>query len=219
MLRTNLATRPFYNERVVQLVLWAAAAVIIGLTVFNAVQLRVLSARHGQLLGRVVDDEKRATSLRTDAERARRSVDRAQLETVATAAREANRLIDQRTFSWTELLNRLEATIPPDVRIQAIRPTADREGRLSVSMIVFGHRAEEIEQFVEQLEATGAFHHVYTSAETTNQQGLLEVVLEGRYDPAAATPAGTVTAAPPPPASSTTAKTPAGAASRPAREE
>jgi hypothetical protein len=194
MLRTNLSTRPFFNERIVQLVLGTAALVIVGLTVFNAVQLRALNVRHGQLLGRVVDDEKRAAALRTDAERTRRSVDRTQLDTVAVAAREANRLIDQRTFSWTELLNRLEATIPPEVRIQAIRPESDRDGRLSVSMIVFGHRAEDIEQFVEQLEATRAFHHVYSRSETTTQQGLLEVVLEGRYEPSAAV------STPPPPA-------------------
>jgi hypothetical protein len=221
MLRTNLSTRPFYNERLVQLLLCVAALIIVGLTVFNVVELRLLSTRHGQLLGRVGVDEKRATTLRVDAERARRSVDRAQLETVASAAREANRLIDQRTFSWTELLNRLEATLPPDVRIQTIRPSADREGRLSVTMIVFGHRAEDIEQFVEQLEATGAFQHVYSRSETTNQQGLLEVALEGRYVPSTA--ARDVAGPPPQAAPQATPqdapKAPAPAAARPAREE
>jgi Tfp pilus assembly protein PilN len=200
MLRTNLSTRPFYNERLVQLGLWTAAVVIAALTVFNAVQIRALSLRHGQLLGRVGGDEKRAAQLRADADRARRNVDRAQLETVAAAAREANALIDQRTFSWTELLNRLEATLPDEVRIQSIRPTTDREGRLSVSMVVYGHRAEEMEQFVERLEATGAFQHVYTRTETTTPQGLLEVVIEGRYVPAAAAPrapAPSTPAAPP----------------------
>jgi Tfp pilus assembly protein PilN len=207
MLRTNLSTRPFYNERMVQLALGAAALAIIGLTAFNAVQFRALSARHQQLLGRVGDDEKRAATLRVDADLARRSVDRAQLEAVAAAAREANGLIDARTFSWTELLNRLEATLPPEVRIENIRPITDREGRLSVSMIVFGHRAEDIEQFAEQLEKTGAFQHVNSSSETTNPQGLLEVVIEGRYLPSATAAAAPGQAAAP------------SAPSRPAREE
>ena len=222
MLRTNLSTRPFYNERAVQLVLWAAAAVIVALTVYNIVEVRLLSSRHGQLLQSVVDDEKRARTLRADAERARRSVDRAQLETVAAAAREANRLIDERIFSWTELLNRLESTLPDEVRIQAIRPSTDREGRLSVSLIVFGRRAEDIEEFVERLEAAGGFNHVYSRTETTNEQGLLEVVIEGRYVPSAtaaaaptAAPAAAVDAAAvskaPPPATTVPA--------RPAREE
>ncbi len=188
MLRTNLSTRPFYNERLIQLLLGVAALVIVGLTVFNVAELRLLSTRHDQLLGRVGDDEKRATKLRADAEGARRSVDRAQLERVAEAAREANQLIDQRTFSWTELLNRLEATLPAEVRIRAIRPETDKEGHFSVTMVVLGHRAEDIEQFAEQLEATGAFHHLYSRTETTTQQGLLEVALEARYTPSLAAP-------------------------------
>jgi hypothetical protein len=211
MLRTNLSTRPFYNERAVQLLLAAVALVIAGLTVFNVGQLRALSARHAQLLGRVGGDEARAAALRVDAEKARSSVDRAQLETVAAAAREANGLIDQRTFSWTDLLNRLESTLPAEVRIQAIRPSADETGRLTVSMIVLGHRPEDIEQFVEQLEGTGVFQHVYSRTETTTPQGLLEVVLEGHYlppgpaagkeGPAPAAASAAASAAAPPPAS------------------
>jgi hypothetical protein len=185
MLRTNLSTRPFYNERVVQLSLGATALVILALTAFNIVQVRSLSGRHAQLLGRVGDAERQAATLRSDAERARRSVDRSQLERVAAAAREANGLIDSRTFSWTELLNRLETTLPADVRIQSVRPIVDKDGNLTVAMIVLGRRAEDIEQFVEQLEGTRAFRHVYTRSESTNPQGLLEVSLEGWYLPGA----------------------------------
>jgi len=121
-----------------------------------------------------------------DADRARRGVNREDLGRVAAAAREANTLIDQRTFSWTELLNRLEATLPPDVRVQSIQPTTDKQGNLTITLIVFGRQAEDIEQFIEQLEGTGSFQHVVSLSETTNPQGLLEVSLEGQYAPRAA---------------------------------
>lgn len=183
MLRTNLSTRPFYNERITYLLLGLAGILVLAFTVFNIVELRSLTVRHRQLLGRVVDEERRAATLRADAERARASVDRAQLETVAEAAREANGLIDQRTFSWTELLNRLEATLPPDVRIQSIRPSVDRDGVLTVALLALAHRVEDVEQFVEQMEKTGTFHHLISRSETTNAQGLLEVALEGQYLP------------------------------------
>ena len=39
--------------------------------------------------------------------------------------RQANELIDRRTFSWTELFNPFEATLPPDVRITSVRPRVD----------------------------------------------------------------------------------------------
>ncbi len=189
MLRTNLSTRPFYNERVVQISLAAAALLILALTAFNVVQFRSLSGRHAELLARVGDAERQATTLRSDADRARRSVDRSQLERVAASAREANSLIDARTFSWTELLNRLETTLPADVRIQSVRPVVDKDGNLTVAMIVLGRRAEDIEQFVEQLEGTKAFRHVYTRSESTNPQGLLEVSIEGWYLPGTPTSA------------------------------
>jgi Tfp pilus assembly protein PilN len=189
MLRMNLSTRPFYNERAAQFVLGAVALLIAALTVFNVMQYRSLSVRHTQLLGQVEDAERRATTLRGDAERARQNVNRAQLSTVAAAAREANDLIDQRAFSWTELLNRLEATLPADVRIQSIRPSTDRHGNMTVTMLVLGRRAEDIEQFVEQLETTGAFRHLYSRTETTNPEGLLEATLEGWYLVETAVPA------------------------------
>jgi Tfp pilus assembly protein PilN len=188
MLRTNLATRPFYNERLVHLVLVAAAVLIAALTVFNVYELRVLSGRYSQLVRRVGQAEDRAVRLRSDADRARRSIDRKQLEVVAEAAREANGLIDQRTFSWTELLNRLETTLPPEVKIQSIKPSTDREGNLTVTMVVVSRRAEDVEAFVERLEGTGTFHRLFSKTETTNQQGLLEVLLEGQYLPASGQP-------------------------------
>jgi hypothetical protein len=36
MLRTNLATRPFYNERAVRFVLGVVALIVLGVTAFNA---------------------------------------------------------------------------------------------------------------------------------------------------------------------------------------
>jgi Tfp pilus assembly protein PilN len=185
MLRTNLSTRPFYNERMVHLVLAVAALLVVALTAFNAVEFRRLSRRQALLAGRVERADRQAAQFRADADHARRSVDRRQLEAVATAAREANALIDQRTFSWTELLNRLETTLPAEVRIQSIRPSVDKDGNLTINMMVVGHREEEIESFVERLEDTGAFQRLFSRAQTTNQQGLLEVVLEGRYVPTA----------------------------------
>ena len=39
MLRTNLATRPFYNERAVRFVLGVVALIVLGVTAFNALEL------------------------------------------------------------------------------------------------------------------------------------------------------------------------------------
>lgn len=190
MLRTNLATRPFYNERVVHLLLALAILAVAGVTVFNVASWVSLSRRQAQLVGQVGGAETRARELQQEAQRLRRSVNRAELEEVTAAAREANALIDRRTFSWTNLFGRFESTLPADVRILSVSPRLDQEGRMTVTIVVVGHRAEEVDAFVEKLEQTRAFVGLLSRQEVLNQEGLLEVTLEGRYLGASAGPGG-----------------------------
>ena len=56
-------------------------------------------------------------------------MDLQQIELASTEARQANELIDRRTFSWTDLFNQFETTFPDDVRITAVRPTLDEKRR------------------------------------------------------------------------------------------
>ena len=180
MLRTNLATRPFYNERLVHVALGVGALVVTLLTVFNVWELVTLSRRDAALRGRVEQAEVDASRFRRDAAQARASVDRRQLEAVLDASREANALIGQRVFSWTRLLNQLEETLPANVRILSIKPTSDEAG-LRIEMLVLARQPEDVDEFVNKLEATGAFSGVFTRQETAQDDGLLEVVLGGRY--------------------------------------
>lgn len=183
MLRTNLSTRPFYNERLVFLALAAAGVLVAALTVFNVVRFTTLSRQDRALAGTIRATDQQVQRMRQEAATARARIDRAHLERVATAAREANALIDERTFSWTDLLNRFEATLPADVRIQVIEPVERREGPMEVRVVVLARRAEDVDAFAQQLEENGAFRNVVFQTETTTADGLLEVSLQGRYQP------------------------------------
>lgn len=183
MLRTNLSTKPFYNERVVFLALAAAALLVAALTVFNAVRLTALSREDRALAGNTQVTEQKVQRLRQEAATARSRINRKELDVVVAEAREANALIDERTFSWTELLNRLETTLPPDVRILSVTPVERVDGPLELRLTVVARRAEDVDAFVDQLEKTGGFRQVVSQAEMTNEQGLLEVVLQGQYLP------------------------------------
>jgi Tfp pilus assembly protein PilN len=183
MLRTNLSTRPFYNERAVTLGL-AGLAVLVGVfTLYNVSALVSLSRRHTALRAEIATSERRATELRQQAARVRAAIDPSALAAVSTAAHEANQLIDRRTFSWTELFNRFEATLPPDVRISAVKPSIDPEGRFVVSMTVVARRVEDIDAFIEALEKTGSFSGVLSRTERTNEDDMIEAELAGVYLP------------------------------------
>jgi len=55
-------------------------------------------------------------------------------------------------------------------------------------MIVLGRRAEDVDEFMEKLEATGAFLDVLPTQEELTEEGLHKVTLEGLYTPADAEP-------------------------------
>jgi Tfp pilus assembly protein PilN len=182
MLRGNLSTRPFYNERAVAFALILFGVVVAALTLFNVSRLVTLGTRHSELRAHVESAERRAADLRSQAQRARASVDTASLERVTRAAREANRLIDRRTFSWTDLFNRLEATLPTDVRVTAIDPFVE-EGAFVVKMNVSARSVAQIDRFIEALEKDGGFANVLAREERTDEEGLINGVLQGTYLP------------------------------------
>ena len=185
MLRTNLATRPFYNVRAVQTTLALVTAVVVAITLFNVIQYARLSALERSLGADATRAETEAARLRGEAARLRAQINPQELELVATAAREANTVIDQRAFSWTELFSQFEQTLPEDVRITAVQPRLERDGRLMVAVQIEARRVEDADAFIEALEARGTFRNVTPNEEQTAQSGMIEAVLEGEYVPPA----------------------------------
>ena len=150
MLRANLATRPFYNERAIHFLLAVAAAVVLAITVWNVSRIVTLSRHSTELSARTNAERSEALRLSTEAVRIRRTINKDELTLVVNAAQEANALIDQRTFSWTEFFNQIEATIPADVMLTSVRPSF-KEGVTSVAMIVLGRQIADVDEFIEKL--------------------------------------------------------------------
>ena len=190
MIRTNLSTRPFYNERIVHSGLIAIAVLVVAAGAFNASRVLRYSRSDTQLATQATHDESRAADLRRQAARLRASVDPRQVEFASADAREANDLIDRRTFSWTELFNRFETALPDDVRIAGVRPRVDRDHRIVLTINVFAKGVDDVNAFIENLEATGAFENVRPAEEHFDESGMLQSVLEAVYLPAAGKPAG-----------------------------
>jgi Tfp pilus assembly protein PilN len=182
VLRTNLSTRPFYNERAIHLVLALLAIIVLAIGVWEAGRIITLS-RFKTELNAAIERDRDETNRRTrEAADIRRGMNQKELATVAAAAREANDLIEQRTFSWTQLFNQLEATLPEDVMLTAVRPEF-KDNATHVNMDIQGRRTEDIDRFFERLEATGSFHDVEWSAETVTEEGLHHMTMTAVYAP------------------------------------
>jgi hypothetical protein len=181
VLRTNLATRPSYNDRAVRAVLAVAAAAALALTVFNVTAVWRLRAERVRLDTQASIQEAEARGLRDKARQVRQAIDRVKLEAVERAAREANLLIDRRAFSWTDLFNRFETTLPADVRIAAVQPQVDPQGRMLVAVTVVARRVEDLDSFIEALEKTGAFRAVLSRQEEELEDGTRRSIIQGYY--------------------------------------
>ena len=196
MPRTNLSTRPFYNERAIQVLLGAVALVVLALTAYNALRVVTLTRQNRELSVLVGRDRSEAQRLTAEARRIRAGIDQAALKVTAEAADSANRLIDQRTFSWTALFNHIEETLPADVMLTSVQPSVVRD-RSIVQMTVLARRPEDLDEFMDRLEGTGSFADVLLTQEDLTEDDLHKGVLRVEYLGAAAgapsadgTPAG-----------------------------
>ena len=189
MIRANLSTRPFYNERLVHVWFIAIGVAVLAATAFNVSRVLRYSRSDTRLATQASGDESRAADLRRQAARLRASVDPRQIDFAAADARQANDLIDRRTFSWTELFNRFETTLPDDVRIASVKPRVDRERGILLSINVLAKTVDDVNEFIENLEKTGAFMNIRPADERTDDSGLLISSLEAVYVPTAGKPA------------------------------
>jgi Tfp pilus assembly protein PilN len=189
VIRANLSTRPFYNERLVHVWFIAIGVAVLAATAFNASRVLRYSRSDTRLATQASGDESRAADLRRQAARLRASVDPRQIDFAAADARQANDLIDRRTFSWTELFNRFETTLPDDVRIASVKPRVDRERGILLTINVLAKTVDDVNEFIEKLEKTGAFMNIRPADERTDDSGLLISSLEAVYVPTAGKPA------------------------------
>jgi Tfp pilus assembly protein PilN len=186
VIRTNLSTRPFYNERAVRSWLALAALAVAAATAFNVSAVLRYSRSDTQLAGEASRDETRAGDLRQQASKLRATVDPRQIEFASNEARQANALIDRRTFSWTELFNRFETTLPDDVRITTVRPTIDKDRGIVLTVNVVARAVQDVEKFIDNLDGTKVFTDLLTIEDHVDEQGALSATIETVYQPSRA---------------------------------
>lgn len=186
MLKGNLSTRPFYNERLVGLALVGLLLVAVVATLLNANEVIARSSERAALRGQAEQDRTEATRINAETQALQQTVDRATLRLLAASTHEANELIARRTFSWTAFFGVIERTLPFDVRLVAVSPRADR-GQFRVQMHVIARELDDIDEFTAALLGTGAFKDIVPTEQRERlEDGTYGAVLEALYFPAPA---------------------------------
>jgi hypothetical protein len=139
-----------------------------------------LSAQRRTLTAKITKEQDDTNRTQAAAVALQKTVDAKTLTGLAGSTREANDLIDQRTFSWTVLFDLLEKTMPFDVRLVGVSPRVEK-GTFYVNMIVVARRATHIDEFIEALNDTGRFYDVIPTAQTMKDDGMYTASIEAAY--------------------------------------
>jgi Tfp pilus assembly protein PilN len=154
----NLASRPFRNERLPGLLFGLALVALAGLTLEHARLVGGLlpgntSARHTELAGL----ETEVAQLRSDGLALRGpGPDRSSVARWLLL----KEIVDRRSFAWTALLARLEATMPPGIRLAALSPGWEK-GQVRLGLRALARTSDDGFELVKALEDQPDFDEVY----------------------------------------------------------
>ncbi len=186
MLRTNLSSRPFYNERLTSFVIAVVGVIAIAVVVVSVQQILSLSGTRTALRDEIARDNAAAARADMESVALQKTINAKTLKGLALSTQQANALIDERTFSWTVFFGLIEKTLPNDVRVVSVTPVIDKNGVL-VMMSVVSKRPDDLSTFIEGLQGTGAFYDVLPRQEDSTEDGMRRATLEARYLPPVST--------------------------------
>jgi Tfp pilus assembly protein PilN len=166
----NFAKVGFRNERLPQLLFGIAAVSLVAATLWHGVVLTRYLLREAEDLDlKVQSMGEQLTALDTDISGTRSEL-RAQRNELMTQRIEF--LADvyrQKGFSWTELFHQLEETLPRNVRITSISPSAAR-GVIEVKLMTIGRSLADLLELVQSLEESRYFGTVMPVSEALQEE-------------------------------------------------
>ncbi|MDH3743491.1 MAG: hypothetical protein OES47_00140 [Acidobacteriota bacterium] len=193
----NLSRRPFANLRPlkrVSLLLWLAGGLMLVLNVRNYWSH---FSGENQARSRMLEIERELGAEKDAVGELRREVGGLNLETLNERSRFVNEKIEQRTFSWSSLFDRLTEALPNDVRLSSLTPKFDRKrrsgragenlgmGEVGLEISGAAKNDEALLALVDAFFEHGSFREPDLQSEDRGDDGLLEFELSVIYRPGA----------------------------------
>lgn len=162
----NLASRPFRDYRPV----YAVVVIMALLTAFLALnnvdtflryrsETKTTRANIAKLEQQIADEQGQTQTLTQRL----KGVD---LKLLTSQTEFANAQLAERAFSWSELLDRLERVLPPDVKLQSVSPTFSKDGLVHLSMTCVTKTGEGLTATINRFNADQHFANAFPANET-----------------------------------------------------
>jgi Tfp pilus assembly protein PilN len=181
----NFARRPFRDDRPVYAVtgvlfLLGAVLLVVNIRLFTDYRRQVADT-HAEIAAL----EARSLRAEEKSQAARAALGSYRLSALAEESRGLARIVAERRFSWTNLLGRLERTLPPEVGLARLQPRFGTAGETEVEMQLYARDREAIVRTIAALSKDPAFGHVEVQSESQKETGPepIEFTLSARYEP------------------------------------
>jgi len=177
--RTNFASGAYERARLINAALYAvaiAALVLAGVTVWWAADDRREAA---VMQGNVDRVRQQSTRLRDELQRLGFVPDASgAVADLGKRVTGVNQILEQKAFSWTTLLNDLEAAVPRNISISSIRPELKSGG---VALDGTALTLQDLAKLMIALEQSGRFTDVFLQRQRTAEHERVEFSIQCSY--------------------------------------
>jgi Tfp pilus assembly protein PilN len=178
----NLASRPYRDYRPVY-----AAVVLISLAIAFLMlsnidtylkyvhETRTQRTKIEQLEAQAAQESQRGDRLQTQ-------LAGINFKALNTDVRYVNSQLQERAFSWSELLDRLEKVLPKDVRIVTLAPSFDKTGAVRLELTCVSKTTDGLVDTINALNKDQAFTAPFPHSESS-ENGLFSFSIGVQYHP------------------------------------
>jgi len=171
-LHVNLASRPFRDYRPVYAVV-VAASLAIAFLMLNNIDTYYRYLRNTRTTRNEIariEGQTRQEHERADA--ARREISTIDLVSLSKQSKFVNSQLEQRAFSWSGLLDRLERVLPDNVRITSVAPRFDETGIVHLSLSCEGKSGDSMLQAINRFQKDPQFANPFPTAQEAIPGGI-----------------------------------------------
>ena len=164
-LHLNLASRPFRDYRPLYAVV-VVVSLLIAFLMLNNIDTYYRYVRETtntrDEIARIVAQ---AEQERQRGELAQKQIGAIDLTTLDKQAKFVNAHLAERAFSWSELLDRLEATLPRDVRVTSIAPSFRDDGMVDLNLRTEAKRSDGMLETITRFQSSPYFSRPFPDSE------------------------------------------------------
>jgi Tfp pilus assembly protein PilN len=164
-LHLNLASRPFRDYRPLYAVVVVVSLLIAFLMLNNIDTYYRYRRETTTTRNEIARIQSQTEQERRRTEVAQQQVAQIDLTTLDRQAKFVNAQLAERAFSWSELLDRLEATLPRDVRVTSIAPSFSNDGMVHLTLQAEAKESDGMLETITRFHSSPHFAEPFPTAE------------------------------------------------------